>query len=591
MKINILDSLNEAQKKAVTYTSGPSIILAGAGSGKTRVLTHKVKYLIEEKNVSPESIVMVTFTNKAAGEMKNRVGKPLGFIGTFHSLCAGILRRHGPSVGLDHNFVIYDEDDKQGIIKELGLQNKGERKFSPSFIASRISSAKDNLLNPQQYAKLASSQFERQVAEIYALYQKKLERSNAVDFDDLLFKAVVLLKENHDILSRYQNSFRYLLIDEFQDTNFAQYKLARLLSEKYKNITVVGDFSQSIYSWRGADLKNLKKFERDFSGSKTFYLEENYRSTQNILDFAYNVIEKNSSHPILKLHTKNTAGEEVSILEFENEQEEAVFIAETADRIIAQSNEKNQVAVLYRINALSRVIEEALLHYGIPYTLVGGVRFYARAEIKDILSYIRLCINSKDEVSQKRVLKIGKGRYTAFNNWREESAGKIDSLTTEKLMESILQITKYLSRFDEHDEDDLARLENLRELKSVAAAYPSITDFLERVALVESEYSENEKKKEAGAGVTLMTLHACKGLEFKHVFITALEEGVLPHSRSFYDESELEEERRLFYVGATRAEEKLFITHARRRFLFGRRIPSEKSRFIRGDDDYYAKTF
>ncbi len=590
MKKSLINDLNSKQKEAAMQSNGPSVILAGAGSGKTRVLVSKVLHLIEDKDVQPESILMVTFTNKAAGEMKQRVGRTLGFVGTFHSLCARLLRIDGESVSLDRNFLIYDEDDKESIIKDILKQIKSERKITPSYISNKISSAKDNLITPSKLATLSRNSFDESIVEIYTQYQKRLTKAGAVDFDDLLFKTVLMFRRNSQILEKYQRKFRYILIDEFQDTNYAQYTLTRLLAEKYRNITVVGDFAQSIYSWRGADIRNLEKFQKDFPDVQVYYLEENYRSTQNILDFAYGIISKNSSHPILKLHTSNDVGEAVGIIEFENEQEEAMYIATEVDKIAQGTGSYEDIAVLYRINAMSRVIEEAFLHAGIPYVLVGGVRFYARAEIKDILSYLRLFVKPNDEVSLKRVLKIGKKRFSEFKQLYEKLKDDIENHSTDELITEILESTDYLSRFDEHDESDLARLENIRELRSVALAYPKLTEFLEQIALVESEYSEQEKQKGVKQGVSLMTLHACKGLEFAHVFITGLEEGILPHSRAMYDDAELEEERRLFYVGATRAGEGLKISHVRRRFVFGRRIASEKSRFIREEDEEYNYT-
>ncbi|MFQ5451959.1 MAG: ATP-dependent helicase [Candidatus Paceibacterota bacterium] len=592
MHEDLFKELNKQQREAVAYTAGPSIILAGAGSGKTRVIVYKVLHLIQDKGFDPSSIVMVTFTNKAAGEMKYRVGKPLGFTGTFHSFCVSILRRHGDRVGLGHNFLIYDEHDKETLLKDILKNVQYEKNLKPYSVGSRISSAKDNLITYRQYKKYVRSEYDEAILQVYTQYQKILEKNNAADFDDLIAKTVKLFTEHPRLLSRYEDVFRYLLVDEFHDTNFAQYTLSRLLAKRNQNITVVGDFSQSIYSWRGADLKNLEKFQSDFPSAKVFHLVQNYRSTQNILDFAYRVIKKNETHPILELFTDNTQGERVEVTEAANEQEEAIRVVDEIQRRVVDEGYET-CAVLYRVNAQSRVIEEALLHYSIPYVLVGGVRFYKRREIKDIVCYMRLLVNETDEVSLKRAIKLGKRRFAAFKKYHKSVEGRLDNKESDELIGEILEATGYLELFDEHDEADLARLENIKELRSVAQQFPKLNDFLEQIALVESEYSQSEKDSKGKKGVNLMTLHACKGLEFPYVFITGVEEGLLPHSRSQYDQHELEEERRLFYVGITRAKKKLYISHARRRFLFGRRVPAEVSRFLSNEDGetYYAKTF
>lgn len=581
MDLNLLKKLNFQQKKAVEYTDGPSIILAGAGSGKTRVLTQKALFLITKKGVSPQNILMATFSNKAAAEMKNRIKHHLGFIGTFHSFCAKVLRIDGEKIGINKNFLIYDEDDQLSLLKEIIKKNiDSERSRSASYFLNKISSAKNQLIDEEQYLELVKDPFEEKIALIYKEYQKELRKNNAVDFDDLIFKVVVLFSKDKKTLNKYQERFKYILIDEFQDTNFVQYLLAKYLAQKYQNITVVGDFSQSIYSWRGAEIKNLEKFQKDFPQTKIFYLEKNYRSTQAILDFAYQIISKNQTHPILKLYTDNSYGEEVEIVELENEQEEAVFVGEKVKEMIADGFDLKSIAVLYRMNAQSRVIEEAFLHLGIPYILVGGTRFYERREIKDILSYLRLLINPKDEISLTRVKKLGKKRWEKFKNWSLKIKNQIEELETKKIIEEILQKTDYLDFFDEDNPEDFARLENIKELMSVAVNFPKINDFLEQVALVESEYFESEKKQKNKEGVYLMTLHQAKGLEFRTVFIVGVEEGILPHSRSFYDLFDLEEERRLFYVGITRAKEKLYITYTKKRFFFGRRTESAVSRFL-----------
>ncbi len=585
MKSTLFNSLNNQQKEAVQYTKGPSVIMAGAGSGKTRVLVYKVLNLIENEKADPGQIVMITFTNKAANEMKERVRLKLGYIGTFHSWCAQILRREGPHIGIDHNFVIYDDDDQQSLIKSL-LKKIDVGKLTPGYLLNRISAAKNQLITPDRYLELFSDHQAAEAAKIYAAYQKALTKNKAVDFDDLIMKTVELFVKHPLLLAKYQDRYRYLLVDEFQDTNYAQYTLARLLGEKYRQVTAVGDFSQSIYSWRGADIRNLEKFKEDFPETKIFHLEENYRSTQNILDFAYKVISKNQMHPILDLFTRNIKGEEITIYEAENEEYEAVYVASQIKELVSHED-YSQVAVLYRTNAQSRVIEETFLHYGLPYVLVGGTRFYERKEIKDVLSYLRLMVNPEDEVAIERIKKIGKRKWAQFADYCKKEKKTVKEKNTDQLMEEILQATGYLKLYNPEIEEDYARLENIKELKSVALTFPKLNDFLEQVALVEAEYSEGEKKARGKDGVRLMTLHQAKGLEFAGVFIVGVEEGILPHARSQDDIFQLEEERRLFYVGITRAKRKLYVTFARRRFIFGRRGEAMRSRFI-GEEDHFA---
>jgi len=584
---DFINDLNPQQRQAVDLVKGPSVILAGAGSGKTRVLIYKVLNLIENHQVDPYSILMITFTNKAAEEMKKRIVCRLGFVGTFHAFCARLLRLEGEAIGLNKNFLIYDENDQLDLLKEI-LKKRKIEKFTPTYFLNRISAAKNQLIDYQGYLELFSDYNASLVAEIYEQYQKKLEKNKGVDFDDLLFLTVKLFIKNEEILIKYQDRYRYLLVDEFQDTNYAQYTIVRLLGEKYKNITVVGDFSQSIYSWRGADIKNLEKFQEDFPKTKIFYLEENYRSTQKILDFAYQVIAKNQTHPILKLYTKNHQGETVVFQELENEEEEAIFIAQEILRL-SREMARPSFAVLYRTNAQSRVIEEAFLHFGLPYILIGGTRFYERKEIKDVLAYLRLLVNPEDSVSLERVKKIGKLRFNKFKEFYQEIKKEIDKKTTNQLIEEIFEKTNYLQLYDINDETDYFRLENIKELKSVAINYPKLNDFLEQIALVESEYFVGEKKRQEKSKqevyVKLMTLHQAKGLEFPYVFIVGVEEGILPHSRAIDDLFQLEEERRLFYVGITRAQRKLYITYVRRRFIFGHRAEAIKSRFLLEGED------
>ena len=588
MDLNILKHLNKKQKESVINYSGPMVILAGAGSGKTRVLVAKVIYLIKEKNTSPASIVMMTFTNKAAAEMKGRISRQLGgmvrlgFIGTYHSFCVRVLRIFWEQVGLDKNFIIYDDDDQKSLIKQIIQEKKLFEKKTPGYFLYYISLAKNQMISPENFLENFKFHSSALVADVYYHYQKKLEINRGVDFDDLLIKTIYLLQKNDDILDYYHNKYKYFLVDEFQDTNYVQYLLTKLLAEKSKNITVVGDFSQSIYSWRGADITNLKKFESDFKGTKIFYLEKNYRSTQNILDFAYSVISKNSTHPILHLFTDNKKGEEIVFYQADNEQAEAIYAAEEIIRLNngADIRDPPTFAILYRTNAQSRVLEEVFLHYGIPYILVGGTRFYERREIKDVLAYLKLLINPNESVSLERIKKLGKERFEKFKKLYEEIKDKLETVSTNEIVEKLFQNVDYLELYDVEDEEDFGRLENIKELKSVALNFPKLIEFLEQVALVESEYFEHEKKTRESRQLVLMTLHQAKGLEFDYVFIVGVEEGLLPHSRSINDQFQLEEERRLFYVGITRAKKVLYITNTRKRFIFGSQGYSTPSRFI-----------
>jgi len=592
---SLLNDLNKNQQEVVTHTDGPTLILAGAGSGKTRVLTYKVAYLIQEKHVDPTHILMVTFTNKAAEEMKKRISELLNassqnsvsknggspFAGTFHSLCAKILRKEGYAIGIPINFSIYDHNDQLDTIKEVMNElDISQKNFNPGAILHTISEAKNELISPTEYPQYAKGYFQEVVSRVYLSYQKKLRENSALDFDDLLGATVSLFQKNPSILGAFQEKFRYILIDEYQDTNKAQYLLSTLLSGRYKNITVVGDASQSIYRFRGADFRNIVNFKTQYPHMKKFHLEQNYRSTQNILDAAHAVIEKNTNHPILALWTEKKGGDTITIYEARTEHDEANFIATT----ILQSNQPfKDFAVLYRTNAQSRVIEEALLRAGIPYTLVGGTRFYERKEIKDVLSYLRLIIHPKDSVSNKRIEKIGKRKMEKFVHWREskQNDNKLIDLTTLELLDAILEVTDYLSLYDANVEEESYRLENIKELRSVATEFPIISEFLDTVALLEQEPSHNslEGTKRTNV-VTLMTLHASKGLEFNTIFLIGMEEGLFPHSRSLMDKEELEEERRLCYVGITRAKEKLYLSYANKRLFFGTRTQNIVSRFI-----------
>jgi len=589
-----LENLNNKQKESVLNYNGPTIILAGAGSGKTRVLVTKVIYLIKEKKIYPSEIVMLTFTNKAAAEMKERINHQLGgrtnigFVGTYHSFCVRILRQFWEAAGLDKNFIIYDDGDQKTLIKQIISDRKLEKK-TPGYFSYYISLAKNQMIVPETFLENFKFHQSALVADVYFRYQKKMDENHGVDFDDLLIKTVQLFQKNKSVLAHLQNKYNYFLVDEFQDTNLVQYLMTKLLAEKSRNVTVVGDFSQSIYSWRGADITNLKKFEQDFKGAKTFYLEENYRSTQKILDFAYNIISKNSTHPILHLFTENKSGEDIVFYQSDNEQEEAIYVAEQIVRLVSDNkdHEPPNFAILYRTNAQSRVLEEVLLRYGMPYILVGGTRFYERKEIKDILGYLKLLINPNESVSLERIKKLGKGRFDKFKKLYDELKDQTETLETAEIMERLFESVGYLRLFDAEDPEDYGRLENIKELKSVAISFPKLNEFLEQVALVESEYSQNEKETKDNRRLVLMTLHQAKGLEFDHVFIVGVEEGLLPHSRSIDDQFQLEEERRLFYVGITRAKKALYITNTRKRFIFGSQGYSTPSRFIADEDVTY----
>lgn len=600
MNGEFLKDLNKEQQKAVTNTDGPMIVLAGAGSGKTRVITYKVLYLVE-KGIDPFHILCITFTNRAALEMKERIrlalakkntpGQPT--IATYHALCAKLLRIEGKYLGISEHFVIYDTQDQLEAIKEamqkLAISPK---EYKPSSVLGTISQAKNELITETEYKNLARGHFQEVAGSVYRLYQQILKDNDALDFDDLLIKTIQLFEKNPEVLEKYQNKFQYILVDEYQDTNQAQYKLTKMLADRLHNICVVGDFSQSIYSWRGADFRNLKKFQETFPETKTFSLSQNYRSTQNILNAAYSVISRNTTHPVLALWTNNEDGNQVALYEARSEQEEAEYIInEISTPIKSGSNfQFSDVAVLYRTNAQSRAIEEVFLHHGIPYILIGGTRFYERKEVKDVLAYLRILANPKDMISYKRIEKLGKGRLKKFLIFQETHIQKAkeeeyEEQTTIDILDTVVKATGYLSLYDENLEEDRQRLENIKELRSVAITFPKITQFLENVSLVEQESMPDapyngEKTPPAGGVVTLMTLHAAKGLEFPVVFMVGMEEGLFPHSRALMDKDELEEERRLCYVGMTRARERLILTHARKRLFFGQRTSNTVSRFI-----------
>lgn len=599
-----LNKLNAEQKAAVLQTDGPVIILAGAGSGKTRVLVHKVLHLVLDKKVSPSNILLTTFTNKAAGEMLERIIKVFTrnkiheqpTVGTFHSLCAKILRRDGQSIGIPIGFQIFDAQDQLETLKEaFSFLDLNPKEIRPKAILSAISQAKNQMITTEGYAGIARGFFQETVAKVYPVYQGLLADHSALDFDDLLLKTIELFKKTPNILNKYQDKFCYVMVDEYQDTNEAQFQLTKFLGGKTRNIAIVGDFSQSIYSFRGADFRNLEKFKRDFPEGRIFPLSQNYRSTQKILDAATSVITNNTLHPILTLWTENHKGEDIVIFPAESEHNEAEFIIQEISSFLAKGQSASggklsDVAVLYRTNAQSRALEETFLHNGIPYILVGGTRFYERREVKDVLSYLSYLANPKNKVALKRIIKIGKRRADKFLEHAKEFIEKklAEKRSTIEIMDEAVAKADYLSLYDERDPEDKARIENIKELRSVAIEFPNLTQFLENVALVEQEYSSTGSRgampdrilKNKNDAITLMTMHAAKGLEFKIVFIVGMEEGLFPHSQSLLDTHELEEERRLCYVGITRAKEKLYLTFAKRRLYFGQIVSNQISRFI-----------
>ena len=577
----ILAGLNTAQQEAVEKTAGPVLVLAGAGSGKTKVLTQKLCYILSNNLALPSEVLMVTFTNKAAAEMKERVVKLLGrdanmpFMGTFHSYGARFLRIEAQHTGLSSNFVIYDEKDSIALIstvmEELNINSKTTK---PQAVKYNISSAKNEMVGSRDYAGFARGYFQETVAKIYNAYEQKMLEVNACDFDDLLKKVVDLLKTNEEVKNKYSGRYKYVLVDEYQDVNAAQYQLTKILSAKHGNITVVGDASQAIYAFRGADFRNIVNFEKDFSDVVVINLEENYRSTNTILSAANAVISQNRGHPVLKLWTKNGQGELIRLIQAPEEQAEGNIIASI---ITNSGRDYKDFAVLYRTNAQSRSIEEALIKNGVAYNLVGGVRFYDRKEIKDVLSYLRIIANDKDLVARERIIKLGKRKYQAFLT-RVDEINK--ELSPFEILASVLEISEYLLRFDEKDPEDVSRVENIRELSSVAEKFSNLDEFLENVALMESGSTLGKADGEKNSEVTLMTIHAAKGLEFPVVFMSGMEEGLFPHSRSLIDPAQLEEERRLCYVGMTRAKEVLFLTYTANRLYFGVRGNSVPSRFL-----------
>lgn len=567
-----MDTLNKQQNEAVEYTDGPLLVLAGAGSGKTKVLTYRVINLIKKGVVNPENCLLLTFTNKAAKEMKERMGQvDLGFAGTFHGFCVRVLRSDGKAIGVDQNFLIYDDSDQKDLVKEIVNSLGIKDTIKSASILYAISEAKNQMLTPNAYAEIATGDFGQAVSSVYKAYEHKLREINALDFDDLLIKTVLAF-EVPEVINKWRERIKQIFVDEWQDTNKIQYKLIRLLDGNRGVITAVGDASQSVYSWRGADYRNINYLMNDYKNIKVINLEQNYRSTQTILEAANSVISKNTSHPILKLWTEKGAGEKISIFSARNGFDEAEYVAKEIYKSVRHgNNEYIDFAVLYRTNAQSRVLEEALLHSGIPYTLIGGVRFYDRKEIKDILSYLRLIANDKDVVSEKRAIALGKRRFEKFKSLNID----IEKFSTLEIMDAVLSATEYLTKFKEDDPEDAERLENIKEFRSVAIEFPKLLDFLENVSLVEAGPINQNRN-----AVTLMTLHSAKGLEFPIVFMVGMEEGLFPHSRSLWEKDQMEEERRLCYVGITRAKEVLYLCYASKRLFYGETSTNAPSRFL-----------
>ena len=613
-----LETLNDRQKEAVLYNEGPLLIIAGAGAGKTKTLTTKIAYLIEENDVLPSNILAITFTNKAAKEMKDRIIRLIGSIGyqiqtsTFHSFGLKLLKENYERLGFDKNFVIMDSDDSLTIVKKILKDMDLDPKiYNPRAIRNKISSCKNELISPKAHSRYTVSPYEEIVCKVYEKYQEKLMKNNAVDFDDLLILPIKLFEENKDILEKYQEQFKYILIDEYQDTNEAQYKLTKMLSEKYRLITCVGDDSQSIYSFRGANYKNILNFEKDYKDAKTILLEQNYRSTSYILNAANDVIKNNKMKKEKNLWTSRGEGNKVKYYRALSESDEAYYVVKGIKQAISNGNNYDDIAVLYRTNAQSRNLEEAMLKENIPYRVVGSFYFYSRKEIKDLLAYLRLIHNEKDNISLLRVINTPKrgiglktienltkkadeeniSIYEAITSGKELEFKKIieklkevsENVTLTELIDKILTGTGIKEELEkEEDITSEVRLENLEEFKSITKSFEeregliSLEDFLLEISLV----SDAEEYKDDTNRVSLMTVHSVKGLEYKDVFIVGMEEGIFPHMNSLMESSEIEEERRLAYVAITRAKDNLTIINARRRTLFGREQVNPPSRFI-----------
>lgn len=629
----LLDRMNDEQKQAVKTTQGPLLIMAGAGSGKTRVLTHRIAYLLDEKDVSPYNVLAITFTNKAAKEMKERISHLVGpeaesiWISTFHSMCVRILRRDIDRIGIERNFTIIDPTDQKSVIKEvLKKENIDSKKYEPRMFIGAISNLKNELKTAEDAEKEANDFYASMVARVYKGYQEKLLRNHALDFDDLIMYTIQLFNRVPEVLEYYQNKFQYIHVDEYQDTNKAQYTLVQLLANKFQNICVVGDSDQSIYGWRGADIKNILSFEEDYPNAQTIYLERNYRSTKTILTAANEVIRNNSERKPKALWTDNTSGGKIQYYEATTERDEAEYVIRQILKKKQEGYNNQDIAILYRTNAQSRVLEETFLKSNIPYTMVGGTKFYDRKEIKDILSYLRLVSNSNDDISFERIINIPKrgigpssvqkiAQYASINNLSYfDALGEVDFIGLSKkvtqegadfyeMMNNFMQQQEFLSIIElveqildksgyrkmlenEQTLESQSRLENIDEFLSVPRDYEkntpveeqSLMNFLTDLSLV-----ADVDDADLEAGVTLMTMHSAKGLEFKIVFIVGMEESIFPHFRSLQsgEEHEMEEERRIAYVAITRAEEQLHVSHATTRSLFGRSQANMKSRFLK----------
>ncbi|MFA5523816.1 MAG: DNA helicase PcrA [Tissierellales bacterium] len=632
--MNFLDGLNDKQREAVLDTEGPLLVLAGAGSGKTRVLTHRIAYIIEEKGVRPYYILALTFTNKAANEMKGRIGRLIGdkaeyiWAGTFHSICVRILRTNIEKLGYGSNFVIFDTTDQKTLIKDCIKElNLNEKNYEPASMLSFIGSQKDNLVEPDTYINQNYGDYrERQKGEIFSLFQRKLKANNALDFDDIINKTIELFRQFPDILESYQDQFKYILVDEYQDTNRAQYILINLLSKKHVNICVVGDDDQSIYGWRGADIRNILDFEKDYKNAKVIKLEQNYRSTKTILNAANQVIENNEGRKSKRLWTANDEGCQIKNFSGANEHEEANFIVDKIKEISDEEDRKlSEFAILYRTNAQSRVIEEAFLKANIPYKIVGGHKFYDRKEIKDIVAYLRLIQNPVDNYAFKRIVNVpkrGLGK-TSLDKLEQYSLEKEDSMfgvmlecdeipgltqrakdslssfstmirkfmamkeifTVTELIENLIESIGYIEEIQKEETIQAeSRIENIREFLSVVVSFEetsedkSLEGFLANISLLSDLDKTDDTDRDTA---TMMTLHSAKGLEFPVVFMTGMEESLFPSSRAYFNEDDMEEERRLCYVGITRAEEILFMTRAYSRMIYGKTGVNSASRFLR----------
>ena len=614
-----LEYLNDRQKEAVLYGDGPLLILAGAGSGKTSVLTKRVAYLIKERNVSPKNIVAITFTNKAAKEMKERIIKEVGKegydiqISTFHSFGLRIIKENYEKLGYEKNFTIIDSDDSltvvKKILKEMGIDST---RFNPKFIKNQISSCKNEMVTPEKYKNLVNDELSDITYKVYKKYQDTLLRNNSLDFDDLLIKPIELFNKYKEVLENYQELFKYVFIDEYQDTNEAQYILSKMISAKYKNICVVGDDAQSIYSWRGANFKNILNFEKDYKNAKVILLEQNYRSTKTILNAANSVIKNNINKKDKNLWTDNSIGEKIKYVRTNDEKDEASYVTREIRNLVNNGVSLDDIAVLYRTNAQSRTIEEGFLNSNIPYKIVGAFAFYSRKEIKDLLAYLKLIYNTKDDVSLMRIInypkrKIGAktienlsmdavlngtsmfdvisdGKELEFKKLILEMKEKSEVLSLTETIDMVLDKSGIKSELEsEHTLEADIRLENLNEFKSITKTFEeesgiaSLEDFLNEVSLVSDV---NDQKNDNSPKVTLMTIHAVKGLEYKYVFVIGMEENIFPHVNSCEEDGGIEEERRLCYVAITRAKEKLYLVNALRRMLYGKTSVNMPSRFI-----------